>query len=287
VNLDPVGDSGMTRGPILAVLAALTFAGASPAQAPQFRWRTGQALTYKVSQLTVAEETIDAKTQVTTTQLDLVKRWQVTAVDANGVATVQMTLASLRMETKQPSGDKLLFDSAKPAESTEALRDDMSKYIGPPLTVVRLDARGQLVEVKESKFGPESRLESDLPFKIVLPADALSVGKTWDRNYAIKLEPPHGTGESFEATQKYTLKGAAAGIATIGLKTTVKNPPEAAADQLPLLPLLPEGDIQFDFANGRLKGVKYQIRKELPEHRGEGSKYLFKTTYSEELIGAQ
>lgn len=277
----------MTRGPILAILAVLSSATVAPAQPPQFRWRTGQALTYKVSQTTTAEETIDGKMQATTTQLDLVKRWQVSAVDVNGVATVQMTLASLRMETKTPSGDKLLFDSAKPAESTEALRDDMSKYIGPPLTVVRLDARGQLVEVKESKFGPESRLESDLPFKLVLPAEALSVGKNWDRNYAIKLEPPHGTGESFEATQRYTLKGAAAGVATISMTTTVKNPPEATADQLPLLPLLPEGDIQFDFANGRLKGVKYQIQKELAEHRGEGSKYLFKTTYSEELIAAQ
>jgi hypothetical protein len=277
----------MTRGTSLAIVAVLSFASAAPAQAPQFRWRSGQALTYKVSQTTIADETIGDKTQTTTTQLDLVKRWQVTGVDANGVATVQMTLASLRMETKTPTGEKLLFDSAKPAESTEALRDDMSKYIGPTLTVVRLDARGQLVEVKESKFGPESRLESDLPFKLVLPADALSVGKTWDRNYAIKLEPPHGTGETFEATQQYTLKGAAAGIATIALTTTVKNPPEAAADQLPLLPLIPEGEIQFDFANGRLKGVKYQIRKELAEHRGEGSKYLYKTTYAEELIAAQ
>ncbi|HTK77591.1 MAG TPA: hypothetical protein VL371_20165, partial [Gemmataceae bacterium] len=154
----------MSRCMSLSVLAVLSFAAAAPAQAPQFRWRTGQALTYKVSQTTTADETIGDKTQTTTTQLDLVKRWQVTGVDVNGVATLQMTLASLRMETKTPSGEKLLFDSAKPAESTEALRDDMSKYIGPPLTVVRLDARGQLVEVKESKFGPESRLESDLPF---------------------------------------------------------------------------------------------------------------------------
>src|SRR5438105_7168497 len=162
----------MTRRWSLPILAVCTFAAAAPAQAPQFRWRTGQVLTYKVSQTTTADEIIAGKAQTTTTQLDLVKRWQVMAVDASGVASLQMTLASLRMETKTPTGETLLFDSAKPAESTEALREDMSKYIGPPLTVVRLDARGQLVEVKESKFGPESRLESDLPFKLVLPADA-------------------------------------------------------------------------------------------------------------------
>src|SRR5437588_12723046 len=127
-----------------------------------------------------------------------------------------MTLASRRMETKTPNGETLLFDSAKPAESTEALRDDMTKYIGPPLTIVRMDARGQLVQVKESKFGPESRLESDLPFKLVLPAGPLAVGRAWDRTYTIKLEPPQGAGETFAATQRYTCTGAANCVVTVG-----------------------------------------------------------------------
>jgi hypothetical protein len=53
---------------------------------------------------------------------------------------------------------------------------------------------------------------------------------------------------------------------------------------LPLLPLQPEGEVYFDYANGRLKGVKYQVRKDLAEHRGEGSKYVFATAYNEELV---
>lgn len=277
----------MMRGWSLTVLTVLTFAAAAPAQVPQFRWRTGQVLSYKVAQTTVAEETIGGKALITTTQMNLVKRWQVLTVDAAGVATLQMTLSSLRMETRPPNGDVLLFDSTKLAESSEALRDDMAKYIGPPLTVVRVDPRGQLVEVKESKFGPESRLESDLPFKLVLPATPIVVGQAWDRNYSMKLEPPQGASETFDATQHYICKGAANGVMTVAMTTTVKNPPEAAADRLPLLPLQPEGEIAFDLTNGRLRGVKYQIQKELAEHRGEGSKYVFKTTYVEDLIEAK
>jgi hypothetical protein len=277
----------MTRGRSLAILAALTVTAGAPAQAPQFRWRTGQVLTYKVSQTTAADETVGGQALTTTTQLDLVKRWQVLAVDAAGVATLQMSLASLRMETKPPAGEALLFDSARPAQSSEALREEMSKYIGPPLTVVRMDARGQLVEVKESKFGPESRLESDLPFKLVLPPGPLAMGQTWERNYTIKLEPPQGAGEAYDATQRYTCKSAANGVVTVAVTTAVKNPPEAAADQLPLLPLQPEGELYFDAVNGRLRGVKYQVRKEIAEHRGEGTKYVFKTTYAEELIDAK
>jgi hypothetical protein len=274
----------MVRPWSLTILGVLSFAAAAPAQAPQFRWITGQALTYRVSQRTTAEETVGGQVMTTATQLDLVKRWQVLAVDATGTSTLQMNLVSLRMETKPANGEALVFDSANPAQSSEALRDEMGKYIGPPLTVVRLDARGQLVEVKESKFGPESRLESELPFKVVLPAGPLAIGQTWDRTYSIKLEPPHGAGETYEATQRYTCKGAANGVVTVGLATVVKNPPEVTADQLPLLPLQPEGEVYFDYANGRLKGVKYQVRKELAEHRGEGSKYVFATAYNEELV---
>src|SRR5262245_36055300 len=116
----------MVRRWNLSILAALSLAAAAHAQAPQFRWRTGQALTYRVSQTTSAEETIGGQVMTTTSQLDLVKRWQVVAVDAAGAATLQMTLASLRMETKPPSGEALLFDSAKPSQSSEGLRDEMA-----------------------------------------------------------------------------------------------------------------------------------------------------------------
>jgi hypothetical protein len=277
----------MMRGWSLTIFAACTLAGTVAAQEPQFRWRSGQVLTYRVSQGTVAVETVNDKSLTTTTQLDLVKRWQVLNVDAAGTATLQMTLTSLRMETKPPSGDVLLFDSAHPETSHEQLRDEMQKYIGPPLTVVRMDARGQLVEVIESKFGPESRLQSDLPFKLVLPAAPLTDGRSWERTYTIKLEPPQGAGETYDAAQSYTCKGVAKGLATIHVATTLKNPPEAAADRLPLLPLMPEGDLYFDTANGLLRAVRYQLKQELAEHRGEGSKYQFKSVYNEDLMDAK
>jgi hypothetical protein len=53
------------------------------------------------------------------------------------------------------------------------------------------------------------------------------------------------------------------------------------------LPLQPEGELYFDALNGRLRGARLQVRKDIAEHRGEGSKYVFKTTYAEELIEAK
>jgi hypothetical protein len=275
----------MLRSITLAITICSFAVPAASAQAPVFRWKTGQALTYHVAQTTVAVERLkDSEPMTTTTQLDLVKRWLVLDVDGAGTATLQMTLDRLRMETQPPKGETMTFDSTKPAQATEGLREELAKYIGPVLTVVRIDARGQLIAVTESKFGPESRLQCELPFKLVLPASAVAAGQAWERSYQIKLEPPQGAGETFDAVQKYTCKAAANGQMTVGVTTEVKALPEAPTERLPLLPLMPSGELYFDAANGRLKAVRYQLVHELAEHRGEGSKYSLKSTYSEDLI---
>src|SRR5262245_8166018 len=194
-----------------------------------------------------------------------------------------MTLTKLRMENKPPTGDPLLFDSTDPAKSHEQLREEMAKYVGPPLTIVRIDARGRLVEVKESKFGPESRLQCDLPFKLTLPDGPFATGQKWERSYQIKLDPPQGAGETYDASQAYSCKAVGNNLAQVHVVTTLKAQPDSASDKLPLLPLLPEGDVFFDTASGLLKAVRYQFGQDLDEHRGEGSKYQFKSTYTEDL----
>ena len=76
----------------LTLLALALSAINAPAAEPRFQWKTGQALTYRVSQSTTAVEALtgkDASVTTVTTQLDLVKRWQVLAVDASGTATLQ------------------------------------------------------------------------------------------------------------------------------------------------------------------------------------------------------
>ena len=79
-------------------------------------------LTYRVEQVTTAADVVGDSKAETKTRLNLIKRWQVIAVDATGAATLQLSLAMLRLETNTPGGDKLLFDSASPDRNTPELR---------------------------------------------------------------------------------------------------------------------------------------------------------------------
>lgn len=272
----------MFRNGLLAVSMVLLLTALASAQtAPRFHWQAGQVLTYRVVQQTTAAETSDGTTVQTSTKLNETKRWQVLGVDPAGVATVQLSLTALSMETTTPKGETIRFDSAHPEQSDAQVREQLGRYVGSPLVVLRLDGRGQVVEVKECKYGPASRFESEPPFVVVLPEQP---GQAWERAYHITLEPPQGTGEKYDAGQKYVCSPSSGTRATFTVTTVIPKPPAAAADQIPLLQMQPEGEIVFDLQAGRLESARLHIDKELKDYQGEGSRYHFQSSYAEDYI---
>ena len=276
----------MLRKGLTVILAGLVFASAASAQsACRFRWQLGQVLVYRVEESVTASETLTEGKSESKTKTSLVKRWQVQSVDTAGVATLQLSLDKLRLEKTTPGSDVLLFDSSDLAKSDPQLKEQLGRYVGQPIVILRLDGSGQLVEVKKSEFGPASRFEADLPFKLVLPSVEFRAGQYWDRNYKNTLEPPQGTGEKYDAVQRYTCKTIANGAATIALTTTLKTMPENLLDRVPLLQLQPEGEIIFDTQSGLMRSARLVIDKELKGHQGEGTSYRFQRTYMEDYAG--
>jgi hypothetical protein len=273
----------MARAWWLALCAAVTAVPAAPAQdaAWRFRWRTGDVLTYQVEHVTSVAETVGGNTVQTGVKLTLVKRWRVLDVDAQGVATLELSLQAMRNEQARPSGETVLFDSSAPDKSTPELREQLGKYIGVPLAVLRVDAQGKVAEVKQ---GSAARYESEPPFVLTLPPTAPAAGQAWERGYHITLEPPQGTGEQYDAVQKYVCRGVAGGIATLALTTELKTLPASLLDRVPLLQKQVAGEVFFDVNSGRLRQALLRIDKVLEGHQGEGSSYRFRSDYTETYL---
>jgi hypothetical protein len=281
----------MFRGwTILALLLATTVASA--AAPPRFRWKPGQTLTYSVQQTTtVTETTIEDGTNkpvtaATKTALALTRRWEVKAVDATGTATLEMTITAMRQEIVRPGPldkegkptvDRTVLDSA-----TDEGRQQTAAFLNKPVLTAKVDARGQLIEAKAAA-GSADRLRAELPFRLTLPEQLPVVGGTWDRAFTIRLDPPHGTGETYDATQTYTLKGDSQGHAVVGVATALKSPPKDPAELPGLLPLLWEGDVYFQKATGRYSGARLAVKKEVPNHQGEGTKFVYESQLTEGL----
>src|SRR5262249_24255256 len=102
------------------------------------------------------------------------------------------------------------------------------------------------------------------------------------------LSPPLGTGEKYDAVQRYSLaQGGEAGTAVVRAETEVKSPPKVAADGIPLWQLLPEGELVYELKAGRLLKATLKTDKELKDHQGRGSSYGFQSRCKLEYAGAR
>jgi hypothetical protein len=277
------------RRTFIPVVLVLALGSAAPAQTTgwHFHWAKGQVLTYRVEHVSSATDIAAGQTTGFSSKLTLTKRWQVKDVDAAGVATLEMSMPAMRHEITPPDGKTVVFDSADLDRSDPAMKEQLSKYVGGVLAVLRIDGFGRVVEVKESKHGPASKFESDLPFKMVLPAADVKEGASWEHKYKTTLEPPQGTGEKYDATKTYTCDSIKDGAAVVMFKTAITNLPESAADQRPLLPAQTEGSVVFDVRTGLMKSARVSINKELKGSQGEGSSYRLQSNYTEELVSAK
>jgi hypothetical protein len=273
----------MIRNTIAAMCAVLVLTSLASAQAPRFRWQTGQVLVYRTEHNTVASYVMGENKDETKTRVQSIKRWQVIGVENNGVATLQMSLQALFFETSPPSGEPLVFDSTHLDKCTPELRKQYENYIGQPLVMVRIDGQGKVLDVKEARPGySAAKYESDPAFKLLLPAEPLKADMSWVRDYQITLEPPQGTGEKYSAVQRYVCKGIAGNLATVNLTTEVKGTSAAQEDQVPLWQMQPEGELVFDMQMGRLQKAALRIDKEA---KIEGGNTRFQSLYVEQYVG--
>jgi hypothetical protein len=258
----------------------LTTTASAQTAAWRFHWQQGQTLHYRVEHTTYVAEVVGGSKVETRSKVNLVRRWHVVAVDAQGVATIEMSITAMRNEQTRPNGEVMVFDSRELDKSTPALAEQLSKMIGQTLVVLCVDGLGRVVEVPKSTA---SRYEAEPPFGLTLPGNAINVGQSWERPYNIVLDPPLGAGEKYPATQKYACSKLEDGVATCAVTTNVPKMPESKADQLTLLQKLLEGEVGFDVQHGRLQSSRFVIDRQVQGHQGEGSSYRFQSTYTEQF----
>lgn len=270
----------------VAILLGLPAFGEEPVRL-RFNFSANQSFTCRIVQTTTVHEiAIDENTKklvaiATSTKLSITKKWLVKEVDPNGTATLEMTMTAMKQETTQTVGtDKPMansLDSSLPADAKAMT------FLNKPILTVKLDFHGKLIEVKSEMPGAADRLAADLPFKVMFPAEAITVNGSWERPFELKLPPPLGTGEKFDAVQKATYRGEKDGIAVLGVETALKKPLAEKALLPGVAPMLWAGDVFFHAKTGTYRGAKLSIKQEVENHAGEGTKYAYTSEYAEAL----
>lgn len=269
----------MLRPSVAALLATTVLAAFAVAQAPvgKLRWPSAGALDYKVEYTTTQVHSLKGTRSEAKSTVRVTRRWKVGTVDPAGTATLVMSLTSMYQERTTASGSVWKFDSENPKGSTPEMRQALTKHLNAPLATVQVDAYGRVVSVKDSK-SDASAYENELPFLGTVPGVEMKPGLSWERKFQITLAPPLGTGEKYEAVQKFTVNSVKGGLVTVGTTTELKTKPKAAADMVPLWQMLPKGEIVWDLTNGRLHSAKLTVDEQLKDHDGPGSHTRFTST---------
>ncbi len=274
--------------PILPVLLFCVSA-VSAQDVPTFHFQTGDSYRFKLEQITKIEDTsIDDETKKPVTakmqsKLTVTKVWKIEELLKNGSALMSLSIATMRLERTDAKGEVSVYDSEKPDEKNPDNNAEFKKFINQTLAVLVIDSRGQVVEVKESKQGSPKGFQVELPFKMMLPEKAPQLGSTWDRSFEIELPPPAGTGEKYKASQKYIYGAEVNQMRKIRLETAFDNFP-AGADGIPLLKHLAEGDVYYHQPSGRYIGCRLTGKKVIENYQGEGTRYSFESSLSEDLL---
>ncbi|MSR30034.1 MAG: hypothetical protein EXR99_00875 [Gemmataceae bacterium] len=272
-----------TLAALILGLGFLQFTKAFSQEPGAFKWKPGQVLHYQVQHVTEVQEKVGDSTTEFKNRLDLQKRWQVEKVTPNGIATLTLTIPTIKMETTSPKGETLSYDSTKPGEGSKELKAQLEKYTTGKIAVVFLDTQGRLRGVKESNFGAAEKYKVELPFSLVVPEGKISKDLAWVRDFTITLDPPQGTGEKFETTQRFECTDLQNQLTTIKITTQLKAAPANEADWIPLLPFLPEGEAVLDTQAGILKEAVLKTDRTIKGHQGEGSSYRFHSVFRETL----
>jgi hypothetical protein len=260
---------------LVPCLVAALLAGATASAQSPLRWPApGGTLSYKVAYSTQQTHTLNDTTSVARSVVKVTRQWKVVAVDAAGTATLAMSITSMIQERTTTSGGEWKFDSADPKSGTPEMRESLLKHLNTPLATVKVDAYGRVLDVKDSKSDATS-FENELPFIGVIPTSELKPGMTWQRDFKVTLAPPLGTGEKYDAVQRFVCKSVSEGKAVVLLTTELKEKPKAAADMIPLWQMLPKGELTWDLKLGRLHAATLTVDEKLEGAEGTGSATKF------------
>ncbi|MGL4551044.1 MAG: hypothetical protein ACRC33_07645 [Gemmataceae bacterium] len=267
---------------LVPCVVAVLFAGAASAQTP-LRWPApGGTLSYKVAYSTQQTHTLNDTTSVARSVVKVTRQWKVVAVDPAGTATLSMSLAAMVQERTTTTGGEWKFDSADPKSGTPEMREAMLKHLNTPLATVQVDGFGRVLGVKDSKSDATS-FENELPFLGVLPAGEVKPGMAWQREFKVTMAPPLGTGEKYDAVQRFVCRSVTDGKAVVAVTTELKDRPKAAADLIPLWQMLPKGELTWDLKLGRLDGGRLTVEEKLDAVEGAGSSTAFTSIKTIEL----
>lgn len=276
------------RHPLLAVLAAGVLCGGAATAAEDvqlaYRFSAGDRVVMRVAHRAFTETTIGATKQSTETATDSLKTWRVVGVDAQGRATLELSVDRVTMTARTSDRGEIRWSSSgddPPPAGYETVRQSL----GVPLTRLVVDRSGRIVERRDLRPVPPTN-SGDLVV-VPLPDEPVTTGATWTIPDEVVVEAAGSGRKAVRTRLQYRLEGVRDGIATISVDTTVLTPVSDPRLEARLLERIWAGTIRFDIATGRMLSRSTAVDRRVVGFEGPESSVRYKASLEERLADPQ
>jgi hypothetical protein len=246
----------------------------------QYKFKPGQAMTYKVEQLATVDTTIDGNNQKTQLRSGSVRTLRVTDVNADGHMTFEHVIDEVDMWSEVTGRQSVHYNSVTDAEAPEEFAD-VKAVIGIPITLITIAADGTVVKREDKIQQPNLGMGG---LSLPLPKTAVQVGYKWSIPFDIKVRLENQQVKVIKTREQYTLEKVSAGVATIKLETQVLTPVNDAKIRAQLIQRLSAGTIRFDVDAGRLISKQLDWDENVLGFSGPDSNMKYLARFTEQLL---
>ncbi len=246
----------------------------------RYKFHTGETIRWEVEHRAQVRTTVGGTTQTAETFSGSVKVWQVSQVANSGEATFVHSVESVDMRQKLTGRQEVAYNSQTDAAPPPGF-EDAAKSVGVPLSVITLDARGNVVR-REQKQQRQQETQSQIT--VPLPEQAVAVGEEWNLPFDIDLPQKDRSIKKVKTRQRFTLVGVEGRVATIRVETQVLTPIHDPAIEAQLIQHETAGTVRFDIEQGRVIGQQTDLDRHVVGFQGEASSLHYVTRFVEKLL---
>ena len=184
----------------------------------RYKFAAGESLRWKVVNRCRVRTTVSGTTKTAETVSTSTKLWRVTSVRADGSATFEHLVEWVDMRHQLTGDAEVHYNSRSDAVPPHGF-EYLAQSVGVPLSIVTLDARGEVV--KRTRLPVKAAVGGEGEMTVVLPKEPVAVGQEWSVPREIELPLPRGGVRKIKARDCFSLLGVKTGVATIRLATQI------------------------------------------------------------------
>jgi hypothetical protein len=246
----------------------------------EYKFKPGETLRWDVVHKATVKTTVQGTTQTAWTSSSSVKVWRIENVAEDGEITFTHLVERVQMANQISGRAKVEWDSTSKADVPHGYQD-AAKAVGVPLTEVRMDANGKVLQRLEKLNQPGA--SSDTPITIPLPPGPVAVGGFWLEPHELKLALKGGGSKNVQTRRRFELKSVKNGVAVISVDFQVLTPLQDPTLEAQLVQRMAKGEVRFDVTAGRILSQKFDVDKRLHEFSGPSSLMHHVSRFTEEL----